>query len=88
MSFNNANKRDILIMVNFPNIYKIKDIQKSYYDIADKIEPHIAVTFPFDSKISDEDLYNKLCEVLTKYEPLKLFVMVYLFQQENRSIDF
>ena len=28
MSFNNSNKRDILIMVNFPNIDKIKEIQK------------------------------------------------------------
>lgn len=70
--FNNSNKRDILIMVNFPNIDKIKDIQKKYYDIADKIEPHIAVTFPFDSDISDEELYNKLCEVLSKYKSFKI----------------
>ena len=72
MSFNNANKRDILIMATFPNIDKIKNIQKRYYDIADKIEPHIAVTFPFDSEISDEELYNKLCEVLSKYKPFKI----------------
>ena len=72
MSFNNANKRDILIMADFPNIDRIKDIQKKYYDIADKIDPHIAVTFPFDSKISDEELYNKLCEVLAEYKPFKI----------------
>lgn len=72
MSFNNANKRDILIMVNFPNIDKIKDIQKRYYDIADKIEPHIAIAFPFDSEMSDEELYNKLCEILAKYKPFKI----------------
>ena len=72
MSFNNANKRDILIMVNFPNIDKIKGIQKKYYDVADKIEPHIAVVFPFDSEISDEELYNKLCKVLSKYKPFKI----------------
>ena len=72
MLFNNANKRDILIMANFSNIDKIKDIQKKYYDIADKIEPHIAVTFPFDSEISDEELYNKLYEVLSKYKPFKI----------------
>ena len=28
MAFDNTNKRDILIMVNFPNIDKIKEIQK------------------------------------------------------------
>ncbi len=72
MSFNNVNKRDILIMVNFPNIDKIKEIQRKYYDIADKIEPHIAVAFPFDSEISDEELYNKLCKVLLKYKPFKI----------------
>jgi 2'-5' RNA ligase len=59
-------------MVNFPNIDKIKEIQNKYYDIADKIEPHIAVTFPFDSEISDEELYNKLSEVLSKYKPFKI----------------
>ncbi len=26
MTFNNTNKRDILIMVNFPNIDKIKEL--------------------------------------------------------------
>ena len=72
MSFNNSNKRDILILVNFPNLEKIKEIQKKYYDIADKIEPHIAVVFPFDSNISDEELYNKLCDILSKYKPFKI----------------
>ena len=72
MTFNNANKRDILIIVDFPNIDIIKEIQKKYYDIADKIEPHIAVTFPFDSDISDEELYKKLCKVAEKYKPFKI----------------
>ena len=72
MEFDNTNKRDILIMVNFPNIDKIKDIQKKYYDIADKIDPHIAVAFPFDSEISDEELYEKLCKVVEKYKPFKI----------------
>ena len=72
MKFNNANKRDILIMLNCPNVDKIKEIQRKYYDIGDKIEPHIAVAFPFDSEISDEELYNKLCEVLSEYKPFKI----------------
>lgn len=72
MGFNNKNKRDILIMVNFSNIDKIKQIQKKYYDMADKIEPHIAITFPFDSEITDEELYSKLCQILSKYKPFKI----------------
>ena len=72
MVFNNANKRDILIIVNFSNIDKIKEIQLKYYDIADKIEPHIAVTFPFDSNISDQELYDKLTKILENYKPFKI----------------
>ena len=72
MVFDNTNKRDILIMVNFPNIDKIKEIQKKYYDIADKIDPHIAVVFPFDSDISDEELYEKLSKVVENYKPFKI----------------
>ena len=72
MAFNNKNKRDILIMANFPNIDKIKEIQLKYYDIADKIEPHIAVTFPFDSNISDQELHDKLTKILENYKPFKI----------------
>ena len=72
MIFNNQNKRDVLILVSFPNLDRIKEIQKKYYDIADKVEPHIAVTFPFDSDISDEELYDQLTEVLSKYKPFKI----------------
>lgn len=70
--FINVGKRDILIMANFSNIEKIKGIQRKYYDIGDKIDPHIAVAFPFDSDISDEELYNKLNEVVSKYKPFKI----------------
>ena len=72
MAFDNTNKRDVLIMADFPNIDKIKEIQKKYYDIADKVEPHIAVTFPFDSDISDEELYEKLSKVAERYKPFRI----------------
>ena len=72
MAFDNANKRDVLIMVDFSNISKIKEIQKKYYDIADKIGPHIAVTFPFHSDMSDEELFEKLSKIVEKYKPFKI----------------
>ena len=72
MVFDNTNKRDVLIMVDFPNIDKIKEIQKKYYDIADKVDPHIAVTFPFASDISDEELYEKLSKIVENYKPFKI----------------
>lgn len=70
--FNNNGKRDILIICDFPNIDLIKDIQAKYYDLADKIPPHIAVTFPFETDMSDEDLYYKLKDVLKTYKPFKI----------------
>ena len=33
MEFDNTNKRDILIIVNFPNIAKIKEITKNILEI-------------------------------------------------------
>ena len=65
--FNNAGKRDVLILCDFDNLDKIKEIQSKYYDIGDKVPPHIAVTFPFDSDISDDELYEKLYNILSKY---------------------
>ena len=72
MKFNNSNKRDILILVNFDNIDIINEIQKKYYDLYGVVEPHIAVTFPFDSDISDEELYNMLKDIVSKYKPFKI----------------
>ena len=66
--FNNVGKRDILILCDFNGIEKIKEIQHKYYDIADKVPPHIALTFPFDSDISNTELYEKLCNILKKYK--------------------
>ena len=45
MVFDNTNKRDILIMVDFPNIDKIKEIQKKYYDIAVERMKSVQTTF-------------------------------------------
>ena len=72
MKFNNKGKRDILIIVNFDNISKIEQIQSKYYDLYGKVKPHIALTFPFESDISDEELYNKLVDILSKYSPFKI----------------
>ena len=53
------------------NNFFTKTIYK-YYDIVDKIELHIAVTFPFDSDISDDELNEKLSSVAEKYKPFKI----------------
>lgn len=72
MKFKNLNKRDILILVKFDNIDIINEIQKKYYDLYGVVEPHIAVTFPFSSDISDEDLYDMLKDIVSKYKPFKI----------------
>ena len=72
MKFNNSNKRDILILVKFDNIDISNEIQKKYYDLYGVVEPHIAVTFPFESDISDDELYIKLNEIVKNYKPFKI----------------
>jgi 2'-5' RNA ligase len=72
MKFNNSNKRDILILVKFDNIDIINKIQKKYYDLYGIVEPHIAVTFPFESDISDDELYIKLKDIVKNYKPFKI----------------
>jgi len=72
MKFNNSNKRDILILAKFDNINLINNIQKKYYDLYGIVEPHIAVTFPFTSDISDDELYVKLKDIVSNYKPFKI----------------
>ena len=72
MKFNNNGKRDILIIVNFDNMSKIEKIQSKYYDLYGKVKTHIALTFPFESDISDEELYDRLVDILSKYSSFKI----------------
>ena len=65
----NSGKRDILIFPKFKNIDKIQEIRKKYDPLANLIEPHITLVFPFSDNISNEELVTKLSNLLITFNP-------------------
>ncbi|WP_238916797.1 2'-5' RNA ligase family protein [Clostridium sp. YIM B02555] len=63
-------KRAIILFPNFDNINIIKSIREKYDPLANCIEPHITIVFPFDSDISTDDLkshFNKVLKGVKKF---------------------
>lgn len=56
--------RDILIFPKFDNIDKIDEIRSKYDKLYGKIDPHITLVFPFDDEISNEELINKINNII------------------------
>lgn len=67
--YNNIGKRDILIFPKFDNIDLIQKIRKKYDRLADLVEPHITLAFPFSDNMSNDDLIDNLCILLKNYSP-------------------
>ena len=72
MNYINKERRDILIIPNFEYIEEIQEIRKKYDELYKIIPPHITLAFPFEDKISNEDLKIKLKELLKDVKPFKV----------------
>ena len=70
--YNNISKRDILIFPKFKNIDKIQNIRNKYDKLANLVPPHITLAFPFSDIISDEELIEKLSNLLITYKPFDI----------------
>ena len=70
--YNNISKRDILIFPKFKNIDKIQEIRNKYDKLANLVPPHITLAFPFSDTISDEELIEKLSNLLITYKPFDI----------------
>ena len=70
--YNNIGKRDILIFPKFHNIDLIQQIRKKYDKLANLIEPHITLAFPFNDSMSNSELIDKLRIILKKYSPFSV----------------
>ena len=70
--YNNIGKRDILIFPKFNNINIINDIRNKYDRLANIIEPHITLAFPFKDDMSNEDLINKSSKLLKNYSSFEV----------------
>lgn len=65
--YNNIGKRDILIFPKFDNMKIIEKIRNKYDRLSNLVAPHITLAFPFNDKISNEDLFSKLSALLKKH---------------------
>lgn len=70
--YNNIGKRDILIFPKFNNMNIINDIRNKYDRLANLVEPHITLAFPFRDKMSNEDLITKLSYLLKNFSPFEV----------------
>ncbi len=67
--YNNIGKRDILVFPKFDNIDLIQEIRKKHDRLADLVEPHITLAFPFSDSMSNNELIDKLYVLLKKHLP-------------------
>ena len=67
--YTNKGKRNILIFPKFKNLELIQDFRIKYDPLANLIPPHITLAFPFLDDISNEELIDKLSNLLISFKP-------------------
>lgn len=75
--------RTIMIFPQFNNQNIIDAIRKKYDPLYNLVKPHITLVFPFQDKISNIELENKLEECLIKTKPFKLILQGISTQKDN-----
>ena len=70
--YNNIGKRDILIFPKFDNMDIINKVRNKYDRLANLVNPHITLVFPFKDEISNDELITKLSSLLKNYSPFKV----------------
>ena len=89
MKYINKGKRDILIFPQFTNIEKIENIRKQYDELYKILPPHITLAFPFESSISNDELKERLMQVLKSVEPFEIVMSgVSLHKDENIKTNY
>lgn len=89
MKYINKGKRDILIFPQFTNIEKIENIRKQYDELYKILPPHITLAFPFESSMSNEELKDRLMQVLKSVEPFEIVMSgVSLHKDENIKTNY
>lgn len=89
MKYINKGKRDILIFPQFTNIEKIENIRKQYDELYKILSPHITLAFPFESSMSNDELKDRLMQVLKSVEPFEIVMSgVSLHKDENIKTNY
>ena len=87
--YNNIGKRDILIFPKFNNMNIINDIRNKYDRLANLVKPHITLAFPFESSMSNDELKNRLMQVLKPVKPFEIVMSgVSLHKDENIKTNY
>ena len=79
----NKGKRDILIFPKFKNINKIQELRNKYDPLANLIAPHITIAFPFSDNISNEELIEKLTNLLKNFRPFTIVFKGISLSEDN-----
>lgn len=74
--------RTIMIFPEFENMEEINNIRKKYDPLVHLVRPHITLVFPFESKMSNEELAQILEVRLELVEPFEL-VLAGISRQED-----
>ena len=64
--------RTIMIFPEFKNMEIIDNIRNKYDPLAEKVRPHLTLVFPFESKMTDDDLSVILDNRLQTAKPFEL----------------
>lgn len=89
MKYINKGKRDILIFPQFTNIEKIENIRKQYDELYKILPPHITLAFPFESSMSNDELKERLMQVLKPVKPFEIVMSgVSLYKDENIKTNY
>lgn len=89
MKYINKGKRDILIFPQFTNIEKIENIRKQYDELYKILPPHITLAFPFEGSMSNDELKDRLMQVLKSVEPFEIVMSgVSLHKDENIKTNY
>lgn len=84
MNYINKGKRDILIFPKFCNINKIQEIRKEHDELYGIIMPHITIAFPFEISMPNDELKEKLQNILPNIKPFKIICKGISLKKDNR----
>lgn len=65
-------ERTIMIFPKFKNIEIINEIRNKYDPLADKVNPHITIVFPFACELKNEEIESWIKNALTGMHPFEL----------------
>ena len=64
--------RDILIFPKFNNIEKIQCIRKEKDRLFNVLDPHITIVFPFSDQISNDELIEKIEDIISNFNKFEV----------------